>query len=100
MAAPVRGHAHFLDAAAVVAQAGGVDQADRHAAEIDGLLDGVARRAGLGADNGALEAEQQVEQARLPGIRGTGDDQAQAVAQDPAALGGFQHAGDGGAGTR
>jgi hypothetical protein len=87
-----------FEVAGGVAQAGGVDEAHGDAAEVDGFLDGVAGGAGFGADDGAVEAEQAVEQAGFPGVGGPGDHQAQAVAQDPPAFGGGEQAGDRGKG--
>ncbi len=52
-----------------IAQAGGVDQRERHAFDLDRFAQRVARRAGDRRDDRALFAGEPVEQARLPDVR-------------------------------
>ena len=73
-----------LDVAGGVAQAGGVDEAEGDAIEVEGLFDGVAGGAGLGADDGAVGAEEGVEKGGLAGVRGTGEDDEGALAEEAA----------------
>ena len=47
---------------------GGIEQANRNAAQIDHFFDRVARRAGNFADDGAVETKQAIEQTRFPGV--------------------------------
>ena len=62
-------HALLLDRIVALADAGGVEQGHRIAAEIEMHLDHVARRAGVGRHDRGLAPRQAIEQARLAGIR-------------------------------
>ncbi len=78
----------MLDGVRGGADAGGVDQAQRQAAQVDDLLDGIARGAGRRADDRAVVAEEEVEQARFADIRRAVDDGAHTLPEDLAARGG------------
>ena len=62
------GDAQLLDGVGCFAEACGIDEAEGEAAQVDDLLYGIARGAGGGADDGAVEAEEDIEQAGFPGI--------------------------------
>ena len=79
--------AFALDRAFGLADAGGVDQDDGIAAEIEPHLDDVAGGAGLLRDDGGIAPGEHVHQAGLAGIGRSGDHHAEAVAQDLAAAG-------------
>ena len=57
--------AFLLDLVARLAQAGGVNEHDRQPANVRRLLNRVARRAGNRRDDGAITAEQLVQQTRF-----------------------------------
>jgi hypothetical protein len=78
--------ADALDVVGGLAQAGGIDEAERDAMHLDDFLDGVACGASGGTDDGTLEAEEGIEQAAFADVRRTGDDGAGTVAQDAALL--------------
>jgi hypothetical protein len=84
--------ADALDFVATFAEAGGIDEAEGDAVDLDDFLDGVAGGAGGGADDGALEAEQAIEQAAFADVGLADDDGAGAVAEDAALLGGVEEA--------
>ena len=64
------------------AQAGGVDEHDGDAANVGGFLDGVAGRAGGVGDDGAVVAEQLVEEAGLSDVGPAHDRGANPAAED------------------
>jgi len=66
-------------------QARRIAEHDGDATEVGALLQHVARRAGNVRDNGALLAEQRVEEAGLAGVGPPDDGDVKAVAQEPAA---------------
>jgi hypothetical protein len=70
----------------MAANAGRIDQPNRHAVDAEGLLDGVASGPGDIRDDGALDTQQGVEQRRLSGIGRADDGHAEALAQQPSAL--------------
>ena len=79
------------------ADAGGIDEADGDAAEVDDFLEGVAGGAGEMAYDGALVTEEAVEEAGFAGIGLAEDYGAKALAEDLALVGGAEEAGDFGA---
>ena len=76
----------LFDFARSIAQSCGIDDFQRVALEGNGLLDGVARGAGVGGDDGAVAAGQEIEQGGFAYVRGAGDDDAGALAQNAAFL--------------
>ena len=78
-------HAFHLDRVGRFAQAGGVDQGQGDAIEMDRFAQHVACGAGDLGDDRALAGGQTVEQAGLAGIRSADDDHVQAVEQAHAA---------------
>lgn len=60
--------ADALDVVMGLAQAGGIDQAERDAVNLDDFLNGVAGGAGGGADDGTLKAEEGIEQAAFANV--------------------------------
>ena len=84
--------ADLFDGVASIAETGGIDEAEGDTVDLDDFLDGVAGGAGVGADDGALEAEQAIEEAAFAYIRLTDDDGACTVAEDAALFGGVQQA--------
>ena len=80
----------LFDFARSIAQSCGIDDFQRVALEGNGLLDGVARGAGVGGDDGAVAAGQEIEQGGFADVRGAGDDDAGAFAQNAAFLPGGQ----------
>ena len=75
-------YADFLYLIVTVAQAGGVDDVQRHAVDLDGLLHFVARGTSDGGNDGELGTRQGVEQRRLAGVRLASDDDFDAFAQE------------------
>ena len=65
-----------------LAQAGGVNEHDRQAADVRGLLNRVARRAGNGRNDGAVMAKQLVEQTGFAGVRPADNRRADAAPQN------------------
>ena len=92
--------AFLLDFARGVAQTSGIDELHRIALQRDGLLDGVARGAGVGGDDGAVAAGEEIQQRGLADVGGAGDDDAGAFAQDmalvPSVQQGLDFGGNGG----
>ena len=86
--------AFLLDAIVGVAQAGGVDEGQRDAVEIDRLAQHVARGAGNVGDDRALGGGERVEQARFAGVRAADDDHVQAVGETCAAARAGEHVGE------
>ena len=62
-----------------LAEARGVDEAEPEAAELEARLDPVAGGAGLGAHDGALLAEEEVEEARLARVGRSREGHAEAL---------------------
>ena len=95
--------AFLLDFAGRVAQSGGIHELQRVAVEDDGFLDGVAGGAGVGGDDGAVAAGQEVQEGGFADVGGTGDHDAGAVAQHvalvPSVQQGLDFAGNGLTGT-
>ena len=75
----------------VVAQPRGVHKRGVQALQHGRFLDGVARRPGRGCDDGAVSAEEGVEQAGLAGVGAADQADAQALALGAAAVVGGQH---------
>src|SRR5262249_44306137 len=75
-----------LDDVGGLAQAGGVDSAQRDAPDVDALFDDVARGAGDLGDDGAALAQESVQQAGLADVGPAGDDDSGALAEQPAGL--------------
>ena len=69
------------------AQAGGVEQPDRHTLQIDRFLDRITRRAVRVADNHAIVAKQAIEQTRFAGVCRTVNHDAHAFAQHTTLIG-------------
>ena len=67
-----------------IAQAGGIDDMQRHAIDVDMFTQNIPGGAGDIRDDGAFSASQRVEQAGLAGIRPSGDDHRHAVTQQRA----------------
>src|SRR5690606_5141156 len=89
--APGALHAEALDRIAALAQPGRIGEHHRDAVEVGARLDDVAGGARLRRDDGAVGADQGVEQARLADVGAADDDDAQPVAQQaPARVGGEQ----------
>mmetsp|Transcript_32493 Transcript_32493/g.76308 ORF Transcript_32493/g.76308 Transcript_32493/m.76308 type:complete len:400 (-) Transcript_32493:129-1328(-) len=85
---PAARHADALDLVGrVIAQAGGVGDVQRHALDLDGLADLVARGAGDGRDDGELGPGQRIEQRALADVGLAGEHHLQAVAQQGALAG-------------
>ncbi|MCY1238188.1 hypothetical protein D9M72_509130 [compost metagenome] len=76
----------------VLAQAGGVDDMQRDAVDLDGLAHAVARGAGDGRDDGQLRAGQRVQQRRLAHVGLARQHHRQALAQQRALARLRQHA--------
>ncbi len=76
----------------VLAQAGGVDDVERNAVDLDRLAHAVARGAGNRRDDGQLGASQRVEQRRLAHVRLPGEHHRQSLAQQRTLARLFQHA--------
>ena len=72
-------HAERFHGVGCFAHARGVGQPQRHAAEKAPLRERVARRAGDVGDDGALKAEQRVEQRRFSGVRAAENGRAHAL---------------------
>ena len=81
---PAARDADALDFVGAFAQAGGVDDVDRHALDLDRLADLVARRAGRRRDDRQLGAGERVEERALADVRLAGEDDLDAVAQQGA----------------
>ena len=64
------------------ADAGGVHELDRNAADGDGFADQIAGGAGRGGDDGALALDQAVEQARFADVGAADDGERQAFVDD------------------
>ncbi|MNQ80513.1 hypothetical protein D3C85_954980 [compost metagenome] len=79
--------ADLLNLVLGVAQAGGVDDVQRHAIQVDVLAQHVAGGAGDLGDDGGLTPGQGVEQARLAGVGTAGDHHLHAFPQQGALLG-------------
>ena len=82
--------AFLFNFAGGVAQTGGIHELQGIAVEDDGFLDGVAGSAGVGGDDGAVAAGQEVQKGGFADVGGAGDDDAGAVAQDVALVPGVQ----------
>jgi len=90
MAAQLRADAdalHLVAGLVVAAQAGGVDHMQRHALDLDGLADLVARGAGDRRDDGQLGTGQGVEQASSCHVGLAGEHHLQTFAQQRALAG-------------
>ena len=85
-------NADALNGVAPFTQSGGIDETKGDAVDLDDFFDGVARGAGGGADDGALEAEQAIEEATFADVGFANDDGAGAVTEDAALLGGVEQA--------
>ena len=85
-------HPTGLDVVVRRAQARGVDRRHAHAAELEGRLEVVARGPRRVPDQGALVAEQGVQEARLPGVRSPDERHARAVDREAPCLRGRQQA--------
>ena len=83
-----------LDAVGRRSQPGGIEQPDRHAAQVYRLFDGVASGAMRVADDHPVVAEKPVEQTRFTCIRGPVNHHPHAFAQDPALIGGGEQRGN------
>ena len=70
-----------FDGVAAVADAGGVDEHDRIAAEVEGDLDRIPRRAGSGRHDRRILAGQRVHQRRLSGIGRAGEHDGEPLAE-------------------
>ena len=88
-----------LDRVAGFLQAGGVDEHHGDAANLRLLRDRVARRAGHGGDDGAVAAQQLIEQARLAGVGPADDGRADAAPDQLPLVGGGQQLVDESAGV-
>ena len=82
--------ADAFDVVEAFAEAGGIDEAEGDAVDLDDFFDGVASGAGGGADDGAFEAEEAVEEAAFADIGFANDDGAGAVAEDATLFGGIE----------
>ena len=71
-----------LEAVRVGSNAGRIDESNRYAVDDDALLDRIARRARDLGDDGALRAQQRVEQRRFSGIRRPDDCDAKPFTHD------------------
>ena len=80
IAAPSWGAVFALDGILGFAQTRGIDDRDRQTIERQVLAQRIARRARNLGDNRSVVAGEAVQQARLAGIRRTGDGDAQTVA--------------------
>ncbi len=87
-----------FDRVVTLAHAGGVDEAQRDAAEVDDFLDHVPRGAGLRAHDRAFVPEEQIEERGFADVRRPVDHGADAFAEDLAAGGGGEQGVDLGAG--
>jgi hypothetical protein len=87
-------HADLLDLVAALAQAGGVGHMQRHAMDLDGLRDHVARGARHRAHDGQLGAGQRVEQRTLARVGLARDHHLDAFAQQGALLRALLHGGE------
>ena len=74
----------FFDRVLGLAQAGGVDDVQGHALDLDRFAHRIARRAGDLGDDGGLESGQLIEQARLADVRLTDQHDRQPFAQQRA----------------
>ena len=81
-----------------MADAGGVDEAEGDAAELNGVFDGIAGGALYVADNGALLAEQGVEQGAFAYVGRSDDGYVDAVLEGVARMKGVGKTGDVGIG--
>ena len=88
---PGAGDADALGFVAAVAQACCVEHVQGHAFDLDGLLDDVARGAGLRGDDGQFRPGQGVEQGAFAGVGLSGNDDFDAFAQQRALLGAGEH---------
>ena len=88
--------ADALDHIVGLAQAGGVDQVDRHAFDADLLDDAIAGGAGDGGDDGDFGTGQRIQQAGLADVGGPGQHDVQALAQAGTVAGGGQQLAQGG----
>jgi hypothetical protein len=79
--------ADAFDVVEAFAEAGGVDEAKGDAVDLDDFFDGVAGGSGGGADDGAFEAEEAVEEAAFANVGFANDDGAGAVSEDAALFG-------------
>src|SRR5437762_4181268 len=77
-----------LDLVRGFAQTGGIEQANRNAAQVDYFLDRVAGGAGLFADNGTFVTKQAIEQTRLAGVGRAVNNSAQSLTQNASLIGG------------
>ena len=82
--------ADAFDVVEAFAEAGGVDEAEGDAVDLDDFFDGVAGGSGGGADDGAFEAEEAVEEAAFADVGFANDDGAGAVSEDAALFRGIE----------
>src|ERR1043166_7733956 len=83
-----------LEVAGRRSQAGGIEQPNRHAAEIDHFLDGIARRAMGFTYDDTVVSEESIKQTRLSRVGRAVNDNANAFAQDAALVGRGEQVGD------
>ena len=77
-----------LDGIGRLAQAGGVNEHHGDTADVGGFLNGIARGAGGGRDDGAVVPKQLIEQTGFAGVGPTNDHGANTTAQDATFVGG------------
>ena len=77
-----------LDGIGRLAQAGGVNEHHGDTADVGGFLNGIARGAGGGRDDGAVVPKQLIEQTGFAGVGPTNDRGADTTAQDATFVGG------------
>jgi hypothetical protein len=96
----VRGHERGTRSGGglVIAEAGGVDEAERDAVEGEGLFEGVAGGAGDGRDDGAVAFEEAVEEGAFAGVGRADEGDGCSVAEELAAAEGGGQGGEGGVG--
>src|SRR5580658_6640062 len=73
-----------------LAQSGGINENDRNTAHVGGFFDGVAGRPWNVGDNGAIAAQELIEQAGFADVGPSDDGGANAPAQNPAFIGSTQ----------
>ena len=88
--------AFLFDFAWGIAKAGRIDEADGISVEIDIDFDGVAGCSRVGGDDGAIAAGEEIEEGGFADVRGAGDNDAGAIAQEAAFLPGIEQGLDGG----